>query len=76
MKNVCNYDECLVLFVSLYNKIHTYEGSVSEKNYGEVSFYRVRCYKKLDDHADYVLCAKQGRQTLKCFDGFYFFSEC
>ena len=32
MKNVCNYGEYLVSFVSSNNKTHTYEGSVSGKN--------------------------------------------
>ena len=32
MKNTCNNGECHVLYVSVNNKFHTYEGSVSGKN--------------------------------------------
>ena len=47
------------MFVSVYYKIHTYEGSVSGKIHGEVIFDYVSCYEKHGELADYVFSAKQ-----------------
>ena len=62
----------IVFFNFLMLTINSYLRGLyfKDNSMGEVNFYRVRCYEKLGEHADYVFSVKQKPKKFKRLDDF------